>query len=84
LKAVEAFVYWNGTDPEPRVEFEVNYEPQPISLSKACGLVWNCTDILPGGEEQLLSVELGMNTSGTYASAARAMHRWLTENRIQS
>ena len=53
-KAVYAFHRWDGTGPEPKVEFEVNYQPTLISLSEACGLVWNCTDVLPGDLWHLL------------------------------
>jgi hypothetical protein len=35
-------------EPEPTVEYEIGYEPRQIPISRACGLVWNCTDILPG------------------------------------
>ncbi|MGY8669124.1 hypothetical protein Q3C01_43150 [Bradyrhizobium sp. UFLA05-109] len=34
--------------PEPTVEYEIAYVPRQISISRACGLVWNCTDIVPG------------------------------------
>jgi hypothetical protein len=46
--AVEAYCQWQPGEPEPVVEFEVNYEPRQIPISKACGLVWNCSDIMPG------------------------------------
>jgi hypothetical protein len=38
---------WDGELPEPTVEYEIHYEPHQITISRACGLVWNCTDILP-------------------------------------
>jgi len=31
------------------VEYEIGYQPRLISISQAMGLVWNCTDIVPGG-----------------------------------
>jgi hypothetical protein len=47
--AVEAFHKWRAYGgPQPMVEFAFNHEPRAISLSDACGLVWNCTDTLPG------------------------------------
>ncbi len=46
--AFAAFCDWNLDGPEPTVTYEINYVPHQISISKACGLVWNCTDILPG------------------------------------
>ncbi len=48
LSSVEAYTCWDGTGPEPLAGFEVNYEQRQIPISKACGLVWNCLDILPG------------------------------------
>jgi hypothetical protein len=48
LAALEAYLNWEDGDPEPTVEFEVNYEPREITISKAAGLVWNCSDTLPG------------------------------------
>ena len=74
LDAVEAFLAWNTGEPEPTVEFEVNYEPRQISISKACGLVWNCRDIIPGIDFQsLLDCDLDIKRQ-TYAACARAMH----------
>ena len=52
--AIEAFYHWNDGEPEPTVTFEINYEPVEIPISKACGLVWNCTDILPGSDFTIL------------------------------
>jgi hypothetical protein len=48
-EAFEAWLDWDGKGPEPTVEFEINYIPHEISVSRACGLVWRCTDIVPGG-----------------------------------
>jgi hypothetical protein len=47
-EAFEAWIDWDGKGPEPTVEYEIHYEPHQITLSRACGLVWNCTDIVPG------------------------------------
>jgi hypothetical protein len=46
--AFEAWLDWDGNGPEPTVEYEIHYEPHQISISRALGLVWNCTDIVPG------------------------------------
>ncbi|WP_316216745.1 hypothetical protein [Bradyrhizobium sp. SZCCHNR3003] len=81
-EAVEAFYHWNGTDPEPTVEFEVHYEPRQVSLSEACNLVWNVSDIMPGWMVDLLrGNELDLKAS-TYAAGARAMHRWIKERQL--
>ncbi|MFG1210555.1 hypothetical protein [Xanthobacter flavus] len=67
-------------EPEPTVEFEVGHEPRQIPLSKACGPVWKCTDIVPGGEFDLLQGKLeSLNYGETelrsraYAACAQAM-----------
>jgi hypothetical protein len=73
LSAIEAYADWNGIGPEPTVEFEVHYKPRPIPISKVCGLVWNCTDILPGGAwDELIGNDV-LPGQRTYASAARAL-----------
>ena len=55
------------------MEFEVNYIPRSISISKACGLVWNCTDVLPRlAVTQLGDVGVEFKCQ-TYAAAAHAM-----------
>jgi hypothetical protein len=48
IDALHAFEAWKTGDPEPTVVLEVRYEPRRIPISKACGIMWNCTDILPG------------------------------------
>jgi hypothetical protein len=71
--AIDAFADWNDGEPEPTVEFEVNYIPRPITISKACGLVWNCTDTLPSlAVSQLGDVGVEFKCQ-TYAAAAHAM-----------
>lgn len=72
LNAIEAFYRWRGKGPAPTVEFEVHCLPRQISLSEACGLLWNCRDILPGSHFDMLE-EFGLK-SRTYAAAARAIH----------
>lgn len=89
-EAFEAFINWNGVGPEPTVEFEIGYEPHQISLTKACGLVWQCNDVVPGSlfdylEDELQSVR---RTYGepvmkrrTYAACAQAIVSYLKERR---
>src|SRR5262249_34361812 len=68
--AIDAFADWNEGEPEPTVEFEVNYVPRPITISQACGLMWNCTDILPRlAVSQLEDVGVEFKRQ-TYAAAA--------------
>jgi hypothetical protein len=67
-------------NPEPKVEFEVQYQPRMISISEACGLLWNCTDILPGTVVDALLLDEGLPLRlRTYAAAARAMKQSLEE-----
>ena len=73
LDAVEAFTGWDAGEPEPRVDYEVDYEPRPVPISRMCGLLWNCTDIIPWGAVRDLEdvgVQVGRQT---YAACARAM-----------
>lgn len=58
----------------------MGYEPRQLPLSKACGLVWRCTDIVPSGEFDLLQGKLQSLNYGetelrrrTYAACAQAM-----------
>jgi hypothetical protein len=71
--AFEAFLAWDGSEPEPTVEYEVHYEPHLIPISKACTLVWNCTDIVPGLIVDPLITEGLDIKSRTYAACARAI-----------
>jgi len=67
--AIEAFLQWSPGEPEPTGDHEV----KKISISAACGLVWNCSDILPRHYVDMLEdVELGLRRH-TYAAAAQAM-----------
>jgi hypothetical protein len=77
LDAIEAFTAWKDGDPEQAVEMEHHYEPHPVSLSTMCGLLWNCTDVLPGSAFDALADALdGFDIDmrrRTYAVAARSM-----------
>ena len=84
LEAVEAFEVWEEGSPEPTVEVR----DQPIRLSVLCGLLWNCSDIMPGLDQRQLegvlpSRYIGEDRSGTcftYARAARAMREAIVLN----
>lgn len=70
LAAVEAFMAWRRGDSEPTVEFEERHIP----ISKACGLVWKCTDVIPGSEFRELCDRAGLKIGRqTYSACARAM-----------
>lgn len=78
--AIDAFLEWKPGDPEPVVEYEIDYEPRLIPISRACTLVWNCNDIMPDlGFRQLRDdAQLDMKKR-TYAACARAMHTAILE-----
>ena len=79
LRAVDAFEAWEDGEPEPTIEHEVHYEPRQISLTQACGLVWNCSDILPNlVVSQLDGCNVSFNRV-SYAAAARAMRQQIAE-----
>jgi hypothetical protein len=75
--AFQAWLDWDRASPEPTVEYEIHYVPHSISLSKACGLVWNCNDIVPGGLFDEL--QQGLENAGqtvrrqTYSACAQAI-----------
>jgi hypothetical protein len=56
LEAIDAFRDWNEGEPEPTVEYQKNYQASQIPISRACGLLWNCTDIIASGD--LYTLEL--------------------------
>jgi hypothetical protein len=72
-EAFRTWVTWNPNDPEPTVEYEIHYEPHTIPISKACKLVRNCTDIVPGDLVDALLCEGLDIKSRTYAACARAI-----------
>jgi hypothetical protein len=76
--AFEAWLDWDGNGPEPTVEYEINFVPHQIAMSRALGLVWNCSDVIPGDLFARLSTEsvpLSSNEPAikrqTYAACAR-------------
>jgi hypothetical protein len=75
--AFEAWMKWDGVSPEPTVEHEIHFVPHCIPISRACRLVCNCTDIVPGDFFADLKVELesvGHTVKRqTYGACARAI-----------
>jgi hypothetical protein len=72
-RALEEYQSWNPGEAEPTVTYEVNYVPREITISQACGLVWNWSDIMPGLDFSVLE-NCGIECSSqTYAAAARAL-----------
>ena len=75
--AFQAWMDWDGNSPEPTVEYQVHYVPRRISISRACGLLWNCTDIVPGSVFDDLKPELEAAghamRNRTYGACAQAV-----------
>jgi hypothetical protein len=80
-EAFQAWIDWDGELPEPTVTLEINYVPHTISISQACRLVWNCTDVMPDRlfyelqdaiQSALHSAEPVIKRQ-TYAACARAI-----------
>ena len=76
LEAIEAYEGWDEGQPEPEIEVRDRMMP----ISRVCGLVWNCSDIMPGMEqrqlEDLMPRAIGEDVSGplyTYGRAARVL-----------
>ncbi len=65
LTAIEIRYKQRGGDPV----VPVGYDDTPVPLSRLCGLLWNCTDILPGEDCNLLDIGPG----STYAIASRKL-----------
>ena len=69
----EVWLNWDDAGSEPTVEYETHYVLREIPISKACGLVWNCTDIVPGHLFDALC-DAGLDIKQrTYAACARAI-----------
>ena len=73
--AFQAWMEW-GSGPEPTVEYEIGYVAHQIPITRVCGLVWNCTDIVPGDLfHELQDCAEGSDEpaikSRTYAACAR-------------
>jgi hypothetical protein len=87
LEAIDAYAAWfqGGKGTLPTVARETKYVPHQIGLTEACGLVWNCTDILPGAAFATIAEDLALPVhSRTYAAAARALLADLKEANVDS
>lgn len=91
--AFEAWIDWDGTAPEPTVEYQIRYRPHQITLAKACGLVWNCTDIVPGSlfdrvQEEAQDVVRNYDQPAikhrTYAACARFILENIKDQKAQA
>jgi hypothetical protein len=73
-QAIYAFSTREPGEPMPLTGHEIDHRQRQISIAEACGLVWNCTDILPGITVDELQDCLATPPVGdTYAAAAHAI-----------
>lgn len=63
FEAVEAYEIWEDNTPEPVIEIR----GQSLPISRVCGMLWNCTDIMPW----LTCSALELRHGSTYAQGAR-------------
>jgi hypothetical protein len=66
------FIYCGGSFPLVGVPFRSAGE-HPSPRCHVSGLVWNCTDILPGFARDRINGLIDSGRCGTYAAAARAL-----------
>ena len=71
--AVDAFEAWGGGDPGPTIEVR----GARLTVSAICGLLWNCSDIMPPTMRQRLNYLTKRPPDGlpgnTYAAGARLL-----------
>lgn len=77
LAAIEAYEAWEDGEPEPCIEVR----ERPMRLSEVCGLLWNCSDTMPGIDRDNLEGMLRdpEASCGSYARAARALKHAIGE-----
>src|ERR1700686_2790287 len=74
--AIEAFVVWESLDRGKTPEPTVWLDDLEISLSRICGLTWNCTNSLPMEKMVRLQWLAGERLEGiTYGSGARRLRK---------
>lgn len=84
--AVEACSNWESGQPEPIVDVRDSRHNLPIS--QVAGLLWHCTDVMPGAQCEILldmagpyARELYGQPSGwTYAKGARVLKEIVRNN----
>ena len=82
-ESVDAFEMWADVEPEPTVELG----DDAISISRLCGKLWNCTDIMPGILCRQIEGLRGWHhdddiyQGSTYACGARVLKELIAQNR---
>ena len=73
LEAIDAYENWQNGEPQPTVDVR----DRPVPIADVCGLVWNCTDILPNSVcsqlDNLFAHGENFRAGGTYAQGARLL-----------
>jgi hypothetical protein len=81
LAAIEAYKETASGQPLSRIPHQINYRERQISIAEACGLVWGCTDIMPGTEfRSLCDCLTEQPKRQTYAAVAHALLAELKAN----
>jgi hypothetical protein len=77
--AVDAYAAWEADDPIPEVE--VGYNEVPMRIDDVFGLMWNCTDVMPGilGQQIGDLARLGHPAWGSYGQGARLMRALIAQ-----
>jgi hypothetical protein len=76
LALTEDLHRWHSPSPLPAVQLR----DVPIPLERLCGLLWNCSDAMPGDDADVLADIVEKRTKDrprivSYAHAARALKR---------
>ena len=79
-KAADAFEAWGGGDPGPTIEVR----GVRLTVSAICGLLWNCSDVMPSAMRQQLNDLTKWPQDGprsnTYAAGARRLKLLITRS----
>ena len=72
-EALDAYESWADGDPEPSVEIR----DRQVKIAAVCGLLWNCSDIMPyllyDQINDLMRLPMEMPQRRTYAVGARLL-----------
>ena len=69
IAALDAYEAWETGEPEPTVELR----DEQVTLTRLCGLLWNCTDVLPSYIAYQLAMLTNARAGSSYAGAARLL-----------
>lgn len=85
VEAVDAFQQWEDGEPEPSVAMRArHHDGRNVPISDVCGVLWNCSDILPSGLRTQLEDLRGWPIDpmrNTYGAAARRLKSLIVDAR---